>query len=560
MKLYTKIASFTLAFLLIFITFGVFSQKKVDPEAKRQAAFLIAMFSENGLFGEIKPSLSSVQDEIDFRPLPESVNQTDLKKSLALFAKAFYLSKAFDNARVEIDKFILPNADKMDLALNWDSVKTVSGKDVMDRAAERRPYSSFSSYDDIPIKDFDEADPLFEAKGKAVVKVPVQFIHLEIEAGKLNQPVVKGDYEAELILSKNDMYKLKVKNLKKQNISEAGIFIIPLGKNGRLKMTEQNEKPSDLKMPEFIKKAIADLENGRMATTELEPLMEKHKAEYEALGISNSRTFSGKVQGTIKKLIVSIPGEFLKETIEVTATTEPDTNSENPGQIRSARYLDRPKIELGNYSLEELKNKIKVYSSRSNAMFGYNTPEVVCLLPDVANSEYSSVEFIEPKLFSQQMKPVLFELETGGYSSEKHSAEIRFRPRSGDAIVNYAHAKGKIHIKYPLKIKTISVKKSSSVNEAGVAINGRFVKFNREKVIDSANSFAKINPVRAFDGTGRELYKLNYSGYVSDENGDFTTLAFWGEPETVEVDVALDWAEFDLIYNLPPAKMLPKAN
>ena len=75
----------------------------------------------------------------------------------------------------------------------------------------------------------------------------------------------------------------------------------------------------------------------------------------------------------------------------------------------------------------QLKAEIKIVSTRSYAVYGYNTPEVRVNLPKVSNSAYSKIEFGPAKLLSATGAKVPFELEESGYMDDQCASEIRFR-------------------------------------------------------------------------------------------------------------------------------------
>jgi hypothetical protein len=552
---------------IIFFTLCLFSQtnaiakeKQIDPEAKQQAALLKQLFSKGGLFGEIQPSSTPINDTLDPTPLPTNVSEDEINQALTLFSNAFYLKKIFDEAKIEFDNFLLPNYAYATITNQWQSVKSKKGVELIGKIEKEKENSSFKmfNYSEVLLKKFnEEEDPLYEAKGKATVKIPEKFLRIDVSISDLKKPITIDDYELTLHDMKNDYAKLQVNAKEGVDLSKQGIVVIPLGKQGRLKTTENSESPTSVEMPDFIVKAIEDLESGKKSVKEMTAEFSQKQHEMENIGKKNERIFATKAIGTITSLAVFIPEEFVNETIEVTATTEPKVDREKPEVLRASRYMNNPKPNFQDLTLEELKKHVQCKSDRSRALIGYNTPEVVCELPKISNSEYASVEFKNPVLLDKNKKTVAFKLETGGYSPETYSAEIRFYHKNSDAIVSFAKATGTVHIRYPIKIETLKIKKSES-NEAEMSFEGYFVKYNKEKLIKPESFFANINPVRAFDNSGRELFKFSYSSYESSEKGEFETVAFWGYPEMVEMDSAVEWAEFDLNYELAPAKILDK--
>lgn len=547
--------------------------KQASPEAKKQAALLRQMISPEGLFGAIKPSSTPVNDAIDPTPLPTDVSEGEVKSALGVFSKAFYLRLknifSENSAEIEFDKFLLPNYSAATITTQWSSLKSKKGIELIDASEREKQSLGTGNASEISLKNFDETDPLYEAKGKSAVKFPVKFLRIDVSISDLKKPILKGDYEFILQALNNDYSLIQINNKEGLDLTNKGILVIPIGKDGRLNVTESSESPTSIEIPPFVTKAIEDLENGKKTVEEVNAELSKNQKELENIGKRSERIFTTKAIGTINSLAVFIPEEFVNETIDVTAITAPEINQKQIENFRGNRFLNHRKANFQNMTLDELKKNIQCKSDRSSALFGYNTPEVVCFFPKISNSEYVSVELKDPVLWDKANKPVPYKLETIGYNSETYSVEMRFKHKNNDSIITFEKVTGTVHIRYPIKIKTIQIKKSelketelketelkeAEVKEADISIDGYFVKYNEKKLNTAFGSIPTINPVRAFDNEGRELFKLNYLTH----EGDFETTAFWGYPETAEMDTIIEWVEFDLKYDLAPAKLLDKA-
>src|SRR5207244_2834526 len=99
---------------------------------------------------------------------------------------------------------------------------------------------------------------------------------------------------------------------------------------------------------------------------------------------------------------------------------------------------------------------------RNYAMAGFNDSSVTIRLPAVTNSIYASTEFGEPKLTDGRGRAVAYELERGIFDFDTSSDEIRMTPKNAKAPVEFAHAVGKLTVKYPLGVKTVTVRKGAN--------------------------------------------------------------------------------------------------
>jgi hypothetical protein len=180
----------------------------------------------------------------------------------------------------------------------------------------------------------------------------------------------------------------------------------------------------------------------------------------------------------------------------------------------------------------------------------------------VSNSAYSKIEFGPATLVSAAGQQVPFELEESGYMDKECASEIRFQTGNSDKIIQFAHARGQVKVKYPLAVKTdvITVAKPGPP-ELAVKIDGPYVNFVESEDKTPQSSFSKLKPLRAYDAAGRQLERHGYWETSTDDNGvDLTHAAFYGNVARVEIDTVESWVELDLPYDLTPAPLLPKGH
>jgi hypothetical protein len=234
-----------------------------------------------------------------------------------------------------------------------------------------------------------------------------------------------------------------------------------------------------------------------------------------------------------------------------------------------AELLASPKLEedatipvFAELTAEQVAAQITMVSGRNYAWFGFNTPEIHVVLPAADNSVYADVEFADPTLLDAAGKEVAYELERGLYDHVTHHDELRFAPAEGDQPVEFARAVGTVTVRYPLRLHTLVARAGEpAVEGLDVSFDGPFVirrSSSEEEDLEGA-SFTGITAFRALDAEGRllERYPSNQVSFVDGVTTE--TLAFWGEVAEVQLDVADEWASFQVTYELPAAPLLPES-
>ena len=223
---------------------------------------------------------------------------------------------------------------------------------------------------------------------------------------------------------------------------------------------------------------------------------------------------------------------------------------------------ESPRASFRSFNEAQLRAEIKIISRRNYAVFGYDTPEVRVKLPQVSNSAYSKIEFGPATLLSAAGQKVPFELEESGYMDKECASEIRFQTANPDKIIQFAHVRGRVKVKYPLVVKTAVITPTQpGPPELAVKIDGPYVNFVESEDKTPQSSFSKLKPLRAYDKAGRQLERHGYWETTTDDNGmDITHAAFYGNVARVEIDTVESWVELDLPYNLTPAPLLPKGH
>jgi len=226
---------------------------------------------------------------------------------------------------------------------------------------------------------------------------------------------------------------------------------------------------------------------------------------------------------------------------------------------KQARDVVEPTFE--SFSRERLLEEIDVVSSRSYAVYGFNTPEVQVLLPRCDNSAYAQVEFDEPQLVDGDGQAVEFERERGIYDPDSHSDEIRFASSGGADPVQFDRARGKIRVRFPLRMRTRLVRAGDGGGgDTGVTIDGPFVSLvEGDEALPEAATFSGITALRAYDAGGAQIERHPSVSYATADGSSSRTLAFWGRVAAVKIDIVEEWIALELSYDLPAAPPLPQS-
>ena len=228
--------------------------------------------------------------------------------------------------------------------------------------------------------------------------------------------------------------------------------------------------------------------------------------------------------------------------------------------LGSPRFVeDAAEPAFAELTAEQLKQQLEVISSRSYAFFGFNNSEVQIHLPRFDSSVYASVEFSPARLLDAKGDEVQFERRRGIYDHDTHSDELRFAPVEGDKPVDFARVEGSITLRYPVRMRTVTIKPGGSAPaDLTITIDGPFVSWSDPKeTLPEARPFTPVEQLRAFDASGQRLEQHSFKGNSMREGVTTEKYAYWGEVAEIRVDVVDEWAELDISYSLPSIDPLP---
>ena len=208
--------------------------------------------------------------------------------------------------------------------------------------------------------------------------------------------------------------------------------------------------------------------------------------------------------------------------------------------VLAASSLHAADPHFETFTPESLRDAIRVGPRRNYAAFGFNDPAVTVRLPMVTNSIYAVVMFEPPKLTDARGRDVPYELEQGIFDFDRSTTEVRMTKAK-----DFAHAIGKLSIKYPIVVATRTFKKSGKE----VTIDGSKVTLHAVELPEAA-TFSKIEPVRAYDASGNALAHVEFTK---------SPYEFRGRVASVKIDRVEKWAEVAVEYDLPPAPKLKES-
>jgi Ankyrin repeats (3 copies) len=149
---------------------------------------------------------------------------------------------------------------------------------------------------------------------------------------------------------------------------------------------------------------------------------------------------------------------------------------------------------------------------------------------------------------------VKYELEQGIYDRDRHANQIRLRPGPDKKPVVFVRAVGMVKLRYPTRIRTVTIKGKGSND---VTIDGPFVIYPSTLAVREGSLLQAIQPIRAFDGSGRQLERAPFSSSSVENGRQSQKYAFWGRIASVQVDLVETWEEVQISYELPPIAPYP---
>jgi len=472
--------------------------------------------------GSFKPSADDVPSTYDATPAPRGITEHELHTALnEINNSLFFLAHAFgDHVNVECDKFLIPNGPLAEIQTDWTALLTTDGRNVLRKptAAERESDAMFDRTGAARRLYMSEKQPkLAHAEGSLLITVPTGFAYANFGADEIEAVRHAPPMDVTLLRCENDLVALRIFGLPKA----AEPVLVLRDRTGRRLMPG---------------------------------------AGMQSRG--DGLTVTCKTRGRIAKIELFFATDTTQLEIPVRATAWPDIYNDNPRHLPAARYMPETRSpDFAWIDADSLRTDTQIVARRSYAMFGFNTPEIQAQLPHVDNSAFAEVRFGTPTLLDAHGKTVAYTLEAGVYEHKSFSDEIRFTRDGQKKPLNFARARGTVKIRYPVMPKLVAL------TMADPKENGLEALFQGPKIwirglsnnLPYTPLAPELDPVRAYDQSGRRLRKLSFSGNQYKDNVNWQIVAFWGEPTKVNIVTVSDWIEEEFPFDLPPAPKLPKS-
>lgn len=455
----------------------------------------------------LQPSATAPPSVID-DSLPRPVSDAEMKAAIERFKNAWFLgSEFFGKQPVEVDAFLLPNAEWTKVTYQWTTPK-VGEPQTLDLRSPRA---------EIPL---DGKDPYTQAKAKVTLEAPAGFDEVTLPCGGNGKPEARGKMTFTLDRCDRDVFSVRIDGLEDDD------RVVPLDADKNALDTGESSRGLLFSGKDIDQITYEEFKKGPGTTTRVE----------------------ARAKGSVAyvRWLRAKPGKKIE--LEVTAVPEP--KAEDFGPSSRVRYAAPAKPSPALTDVAEKSLALTLQSGRSCAVFGYNGPRIELVLPHTGNSLLAKVELAPPKVKGGSKGG--FELETNGLDERLFHYHWTLRPKvetKDNAPFAFATVEAKASVRYPLHGETRRVEQASEA----VAIAGHKVTLklsDGEELADSSD----VQGIAAFDRAGRELKRFNYS--ESSEDGQ--SFLFMGQVATVRLNVVSGWVEKTVTAKLKPAPLRPK--
>jgi len=451
---------------------------------------------------------------------PVNVNAAEVTAKLAAMKNnLFFLGLFTDSARVEFDDFLIPNGSFAQLDYKWSKLINAAGKNIL-RAPTAEEKSQDNEFFPDPRVYATVANPtLSHAEGKATVRIPCAFAHVEFTPDELD------------VTKTADPLTVTLKRC-------AGNAVVLT-----LNWTGNREKP------------VVILRDAAGASLSI-------PSSRQWLNPDRDNSFFA--DGIIAKVEVFYPTQFATVTLDIKAYAEPGVvKVSSPVVLKSTRYLlkstryqrPEPSREGATLSPDAVKAQTSVVAGRLDTWEDYNRSAIALKLPRVWNSAFTLVDINKPQYFDAGGKAMTGTTEPEIFDYDNYVQEYRLRN-----LQEFARATGTVNIHYPATVKTyVLTPAKPRIGAIGVQFRGAALLI--AGLPEGENGFVGEYPVivNAYDATGRRLRYLNcfLGNSETRDKVKWFHYGFWGTPVEVHVTIAGGWLPFSIPFDLTPAPKLP---
>jgi len=438
---------------------------------------------------------------------PKPFNDGEMKAGIERFQNGWFLGgEFFGKQMVEVDLFLLPNADWAKVTYQW----------ISPRSAELQTLDFRSGRVEIPL---DGKELLTEAKAKVTIEAPLGFDEVTIACGNIGKPEKRGTMTFTIDSCDRDVFNMRVDGFEEND------RVVPLDAQKRALVTGESSHGVLFSGKDIDQVTYAEFKKGPSATTRI----------------------SARAKGTVAfvRWLRAKPGK----KIEIDVTAVPEPKAEGFGPSSRPRYAPPAMSTPALTTIDDKNIVLQLQSGRSCAMFGHNAPQIDLVLPQAGNSLLAKIELAPPKVKGGKGG---FELETNGLDERRLRYHWTLRPKvqsKKDTPFAFATIDAEATVQYPLKGETRRIDRPSDA----VAIAGNRVSVKLQEGEELADT-SELPGIKAYDRTGRELRRFN----TSEWNDEGQTFHFMGQVASVQLNVVSQWVDRKITAKLKPAPLRPR--
>ncbi|MHB0936192.1 MAG: hypothetical protein ACYC6A_07350 [Armatimonadota bacterium] len=446
--------------------------------------------------------------QYDHTPVPADIDGEKITSALAEMKDGLFFLRNIsigDYVEVEFDAHLVPNGSYARLDCAWEKLITTDGKNIIRPPTRQEIENNRWRVNPRIYITEREAKPAF-AQGKVTVRVPCAFARLEFAANEVGVTKEAAPMAVTLKGCSDFTAILQIE----RTAGEEPIVILRDVAGQRLKLYSTGK-----------------------TTIQQKPLL------------------SYGMHGTIAKVEIWYPTQFVSETLDVTATTMPTVMRVEAPVINTPRYAPATALPEGTaIDQATLEAQTSVTVARHTGAMGFNAPVIAVKLPPAANSHFVRVDFSQAKLYAADGAAI-----TGRKAFQEYDAAACTQGMRFEGVKDFARAAGSVTIRYPGRLSTVTLTPAQS--QAGaltVEFHGAILAFAGLPDVDYPAIAADEFPcILVYDADGRRLKRIPYSGSEVRNTVPWKKFAFWGTPAEVRVVVPDNWLTLTLPFEMAPA-------
>ena len=473
--------------------------------------------------------------------LPVALDKAAVDAAMMALQHSLFMKPGMSSVQIEADVFNVPNADSLDLKVSWKEALDAAGKNqwralTADEAAEAKRFGGASQTRDgvwsEEVKVNGEADVITKVNGDAAVAIGTAFDRVDLECAAPGKKSTLGKVTVTLLKCKGQFFQVRFDGVDPKARALAGFQVAPVDRDGKgLTLETSASEPLFAGEKKMADISYADFKKGPLNIFVLQAVA---AAPFTKIAVLTQRSTETRA-------------------FKVSAAREP----KEADAIVGARFVPYHGGDpvFADVPAARWKSETVVKGGRSSAMMGFNQPRFYVRLPATDAAAFATLETtkVTPKL----KKKSKFEVADNGYEETQHRQAYTVSSPD-DKPLAASKISGMVKVHYPLQVVL------TTLTAAKPASDGVSASFDKNHVsiklaggeIPNHPSFAAASyePVRAFDGAGRELRLLPFQS----SDGDATVYAFWGTPASVRVITVSGWGDVSVPFSVDVPPPLPK--